>query len=155
MKKIIAALVFSSAACATTARTTTPDSPGTGMMPSLDMSSARGDNADAWFPALASEASLPSVANYQRELSTDRDRYDLAVRLCVAPNGSVASVELTQASGSERLDRAVEHDIAAWQFAAFSAPSHIRVCKPLAFGYEPAAEASHLRIPLVRLSSRE
>jgi TonB family protein len=154
MKKIIAALVLCSA-CATTARTTTPDSPSTGMMPALDMANAHGDNADAWFPALTSEPALPSVAHAQRELSTDHDRYELAVRLCVAPNGSVASVELTQASGSDVLDRAATKDIAAWQFAAYSAPSHIRVCKPFAFTYEPTAEMSHLRIPLVRLSSRE
>jgi TonB family protein len=103
---------------------------------------------------LQSDAVLPSAARYQKELSTDRDRYELGVRVCVAPNGSVASVELTQPSGSAELDRAVANDIKAWQFEAFTAPAHIRVCKPFALGYEPAAEMSHIAIPLVRTSER-
>jgi TonB family protein len=157
MKKIIATVVFASA-CATTGRSLPVDSPSsTGMAPTFSMNNAQSpqsDTASAWFPTLASDAVLPSAARYQLELSTERDRYELAVKLCVAPNGSVASVELTQSSGSELLDQAVTRDVAAWQFESFKAPAHIRVCKPIALGYEPVAEMSHLRIPLVRMSDR-
>ena len=148
--KIIAALVLTSA-CATTARSLPSESPTT-MMPRLDMRLAQDTGAKAWFPALASDAVLPSVAQYQKELSSERDRYELAVRVCVMPSGQVASVELTQASGSTELDRAIATDIKTWQFEAFHAPAHIRVCKPFALGYEPTAEMSHIAIPLVRTS---
>jgi TonB family protein len=156
MKKIITTVVFASA-CATTGRSLPVDSPSSGMTPTFSMNNAQSsqsDTASAWFPTLASDAVLPSAARHQLELSTDRDRYELAVKLCVAPNGSVASVELTQSSGSELLDQAVTRDITAWQFESFKAPAHIRVCKPIALGYEPVAEMSHLRIPLVRMSER-
>jgi TonB family protein len=154
MNKLITITVFASA-CATTGRSLPIESGGAGMAPTFDTrlaGSANDDTAKAWFPMLASDAVLPSVAHYQRELSTDRDRYELAVRLCVAPNGSVSSVDLKQGSGSAELDRAAAHDIAQWQFEAFTAPANIRVCKQLSLAYDPHAEMSHIRIPLVRMS---
>ena len=106
-----------------------------------------------WFPMLASDAVLPSVAHRQLELSTDRDRYTFSVRVCVAPTGKVAKVDIMKPSGSTDLDRAAAQDIAKWQFEAFSAPQNIRVCKQLSLSYEPDAETSHIAIPLVRMSN--
>ena len=152
MKTLIAAILLASA-CATTGRSLPIESSSSGMGPTFDSRAATpAATAKAWFPMLAQEAALPSAARYQRELSTDRDRYDLTVRVCVAPNGNVASVNITEPSGSLELDRAAARDVAGWQFESFTAPVHVRVCKQLALGYEPKAEMSHVRIPLVRTS---
>lgn len=155
MKTITAAAILLSA-CATTATTTsTLPSDRTGMTPVIDPANAApSDDATAWFPALQSPAALPSAARHQRELSTQSDRFDLTVRVCVAPDGTVQDVQLAQPSGSATLDRAVQQDVAGWRYERFAAPAHIRVCKPLALAYEPAAERSAVRIPLVRLTRR-
>jgi outer membrane biosynthesis protein TonB len=142
MKKLIAVVVFVSA-CATTGRSVPLEPMSTGMAPTFSTgvaaSAASSDISQPWFPALASEAAFPSAARYDRELRTSGDRFDLAAHVCVAPNGSVASVELSHPSGSGELDRAATHDIAGWRFQSFAAPAHIRVCKQLAFAYEPLA----------------
>jgi TonB family protein len=151
---IIAATIFASA-CATTGRSLPVDSTSSGMAPTFDPRLAQSTDADAvkpWFPTLASNAVLPSAARYQRELSTTADRFALAVRVCVAPDGKVASVDIKHPSGIAALDRAAARDIADWQFESFTAPAHIRVCKQLGLAYEPTAETSPWAIRLVRTS---
>ncbi|HEX5061852.1 MAG TPA: TonB family protein [Kofleriaceae bacterium] len=152
MKNIIAVSILVSA-CATTGRSLPVESSGTGIGPTFNGQLAQStDEAKPWFPMLASDAVLPSVAHRQVELSTDRDRYTFAVRLCVAPDGKVSKVDITRPSESSELDRAAMHDIAQWQFEAFSAPQTVRVCKQLDLAYEPQSEKSHIAIPLVRTS---
>ena len=156
MNKLIITAAFASlTACATTGRSLPIDHASTGMAPTLDTrlaGTSSDESVTSWFPALAAEASLPSASRFQRELSTERDRFDIAVRLCVAPDGSVASVDIQQPSGSQQLDAAAARDITAWRFESFKAPAHVRVCKQLALAYEPHAEMSAVRIPLVRTS---
>jgi TonB family protein len=158
MNKIITASVLASAlisGCATTGRSLPVETGGSSMAPRFDSRGAQSqtDEAQPWFPQLASQATLPSAARYQRELSTTSDRFELAVRVCVQPDGKVTSVDIKQPSGMAELDRAAARDIADWQFEAFTAPANIRVCKQLDLGYEPTAETSSFAIPLVRISS--
>lgn len=151
--KLIAA-VISLSACATTGRSIPSLEASAGGRPTLDLQApAPSDEATAWFPKLASEAALPSAARHQRMLSTTRDRLELGVRVCVAPDGSVADVQLEQPSGSAELDQAAQNDIRQWRFEPYAAPATIRVCKQVALGYEPNAEQSVLAIRLVRTSA--
>jgi len=152
--KLIATTVLLSA-CATTSRPMSIGEGGSTGAPRLaTTTSLATDDAKPWFPALATEAALPSVAHQQRELSTTRDRFELGVRVCVAPNGSVANVNVEQSSGTPQIDRAALQDIPHWRYERFAAPAQVRVCKHLALAFEPHAEASPWALPLVRTSER-
>ena len=152
--KIIAATILLSA-CATTSRSLPVGESGRTSAPRLATTTTLAtDDAKPWFPALATEAALPSIAHSQRELSTTADRFELGVRICVAPNGSVASVDVERSSGIAQIDRAALQDIPNWRYEPFTAPTRVRVCKQLGLAFEPHAEASPWALPLVRTPDR-
>ena len=153
---IVSVLATASAltACATTGRSIPVEGPASSGSPKLDFTAAQSSDSElqAWFPGLVSEAALPTVASVDKALSTERDRFALTARVCVAPDGTVRSVSITQPSGSRELDAAATADIAGWHFESFRAPARVQVCKLVDIAYEPHAEKSHLGIPLVRVS---
>lgn len=60
----------------------------------------------------------------------------LKVRLCVAPDGSVADAKLVQASGHNSYDMAVVASIQNWKYRPYAADKDMRVCKTVRVQYE-------------------
>jgi TonB family protein len=126
-------------ACATTGRTLTSDDHATptGVRLSLAPPIAS-DEARPWFPELRSDAVLPNARALQSELiATGRTMFEIGLSICVAPDGSVASVELAKSSTSEALDRVAVEDVQAWRYEPYTAPAHLRVCKAVDLHYTP------------------
>lgn len=57
------------------------------------------------------------------------------VRLCVAPSGSVDTVDVVAGSGMAEYDAKVVDSVQGWQYAAFAAPAETRVCENLTVAY--------------------
>jgi hypothetical protein len=127
--------------CATTERMSSWSGPehrtGTGTL-DIRPGHADPDEAQAWFPTLASEPALPTADRMRDQLlATGRDRFDVGVRICVTPDGSVSRVDLTQTSGEQLLDNMAVHDIKAWRYESFAGPAGVHTCEPLSIRYIP------------------
>lgn len=129
------ASTFALVGCATSGQGL-PGRDGNPTKPSLDLVPDPADGADHSFPARLSEAELPAADRIShRILAEHAGVVSAQVRLCVAPTGSVADVDLLQSSGMAEYDRAVVDAIATWQFAAYAAPAETRVCEKLTVAY--------------------
>lgn len=110
----------------------------TGVTLSLDTAHVAMDDAPRWFPAMATEAALPSAQPLRTALfSTGQDRFAIGVRVCVTPDGTVSHVDLQQSSGIAELDQAALHDIAAWRYEQFAGPVRVQTCEPMTLNYAP------------------
>lgn len=126
--------------CATTERMSSWSGPDhrTGSSIALHPERADSDEAQPWFPQLAADPALPTADRLRDQLlATGRDRFDLGVRICVAPDGSVSHVDLAQSSGEQVLDNMALHDIKAWRYEAFAGPAGVQTCEPLSLRYRP------------------
>ena len=104
----------------------------------IDTKAASSDEAQAWFPELASEPTLPSARPLRTALlATGHDRFEIGVRVCVAPDGAVSHVDLNESSGIAELDESALRDIAAWRYERFPGPGRLQTCKPLMLRYTP------------------
>lgn len=125
------------AACATTGANTTTamlDEPGTGRV-QLDL--APHADVDRVFPS-AVDPRLPGADRMATQILTEvGDRASLDVRLCVAPEGRVSSIEVLRGSGMAALDRSVVADAMAWQFASLPGPASVKTCEAATITYHP------------------
>ena len=60
----------------------------------------------------------------------------LRVRLCVAPDGSVAEAKLVSPSGHANYDKAVVSSIRSWKYRPYTAATNMRVCKTVRVMYD-------------------
>jgi TonB family protein len=132
---VTAALLFS--ACATTGTPSTFGTEGarTGSRVQLDLV----PHADAArvFPA-AIDPRLPRADRLATQiLSTLGDTASLEVRLCVAPQGTVASVEVLRGSSLAAFDQSVIADAMGWQFEALPGPTGVKTCERATITYHP------------------
>ncbi|MBP6629426.1 MAG: hypothetical protein KBG28_14615 [Kofleriaceae bacterium] len=131
-------LALSTAACAGTSATTGGLGRG-----AVDHTAAAaltlepvGPESTISFPALRSEARLPSADRLGRRIEHEQGgQISTGVRLCVAGDGRVADVEVTDASAMPAFDQAVQRDLAGWRFAASPGPDAVRVCQRMTIGY--------------------
>jgi TonB family protein len=132
---LVAAAALALAACATT--TTGVDRERTGhAVIHLDPASAVTTDASPAFPAPLGEHRLPSADRLGPQLTTELGgQASVDVRLCVAPDGRVASVELERGSNLPAFDEAVRRDARAWRFAAQPGPSTVKACERATIAY--------------------
>lgn len=101
----------------------------------------RHGDADATrtFPALVA-AQLPGADGLATEIRTELGQTaSLEVHLCVAPGGTVRSIEVTRSSNLPAFDQAVVTDARHWQFAALPGPAELRTCERATITYRPRA----------------
>lgn len=60
----------------------------------------------------------------------------LRVRLCVAPDGTVAEAKLVSPSGHNKYDQAVVSSIRSWKYQPYAAATDMRVCKTVRVMYD-------------------
>jgi len=136
MKTVVAAVLLFSA-CATTG---TPSTLGTepartGSRVQLDL--AVHADAARVFPA-AIDPRLPRADRLAHQIrATLGDTASLEVRLCVAPQGTVTSVELLRGSSNEAFDQSVIADAMSWQFEALPGPASVKTCERATITYHP------------------
>lgn len=126
--------------CATTERMSSWTGPDhrTGGTIAINPQRATSDEAQPWFPTLAGEPVLPTADRIRDQLvATGRDRFDIGVRVCVAPDGSVAQVDLAKTSGEQVLDNMALHDIKAWRYESFAGATGLRTCERISIRYIP------------------
>jgi hypothetical protein len=103
----------------------------------LDFTATDTDNARAAFPD-ALDPRLPSADRMGTRIhAVLGDTAQAAVRLCVAPSGKVASVELERGSSMIDFDAALLNDIQAWQFAEMPGPANVKTCERFTISYRP------------------
>jgi TonB family protein len=119
MKSFAAVSIVFASACASTG---IPAVEGTPATPQLSLSTDHAIRRS--FPERLSEARLPT-ADRQRLAGT----HTAAVRLCVAPDGSVHSLDVTRSSGSAQFDDALATDLARWEYEPYAAPAGLKVCE--------------------------
>lgn len=135
MKTAVAALLLS--ACATTG---TPSTLGTepartGSRVQLDLV----PHADATrvFPN-AIDPRLPRADRLATEIRAELgETASLEVRLCVAPEGRVTSVEVLRGSQLAAFDQSVIADAMSWQFEALPGPASAKTCERATITYHP------------------
>ena len=136
MKTVVAAALLLSA-CATTG---TPSTLGTepartGSRVQLDL--AVHPDAARVFPA-AIDPRLPRADRLAHRLLAELgDTASLEVRLCVAPQGTVTSVEVLRGSSHEAFDQSVIADAMSWQFEALPGPASVKTCERATITYHP------------------
>ena len=93
--------------------------------------------ATAAFPKrLTGGEDLPTVRRFNRAIETRHDgAVNAQVRVCVSPDGQVASAELVSSSGLEDYDREVLTDVQAWRYEPYAAPAETKVCERLEVSY--------------------
>jgi hypothetical protein len=130
MKLFIATSLFAVAACATTSTGTTPSADRSSRASTgLRLDSARVSAPSRYFPKLLSPARLPGVDRKQHVLKAQAARFDARLRICVAPDGTVASVDVDKSSGVTAYDRLLAADVATWEYQSYDAPAHLKVCQ--------------------------
>lgn len=82
------------------------------------------------FPARTSIARLPTAD--RARLS---GRLTAGVKLCVSPDGRVASFDLERTSHSDEFDRALAADMIGWAYEPYAGPKNLRVCERLTVQY--------------------
>lgn len=79
---------------------------------------------------------LPTVRRLNRAIETRHDgQVNAQVRICVAPDGQVASAELLSSSGLADYDRELLTAVESWTFEPYAAPAETRVCERLDVSY--------------------
>jgi TonB family protein len=125
MKLLIATVLFA-AGCATTSTGSVSTARTSGA--SLPLAGVE-TKASPYFPTLISKARLPSVDRRSHALRAEATELAARVRICVAPDGRVASVDVDKSSGVTAYDRLLAADIATWRYAGYTAPAHLKVCQ--------------------------
>lgn len=136
MKSILlSAIMFT--ACATTTTPTLDRETHTRSHLHLDLV----PHADAArvFPG-AIDPRLPSADRVAHQIrATFGDTASIEVRLCVAPEGRVTSVEVVRGSSLPAFDQLVIADAMRWRFAALPGPDSVRTCEQATITYRPHA----------------
>ena len=105
--------------------TTTPTSATSPKAPSMELPQRVQGDID-----------LAALQGYEvQKLQRERDVL-LKVRLCVAPDGTVADAKLVKASGHNSYDMAVVSSIQKWQYKPYAAEKDMRVCKTVRIQYD-------------------
>jgi TonB family protein len=132
----VAALLLS--ACATTGTTTGTlgtEPAHTGSRVKLDL--VPHADASRMFPA-AIDPRLPRADRLATQIRAELgDTASLEVRLCVAPQGTVQSVELLRGSSLAAFDQSVIADAMSWQFEALPGPAGVKTCERATITYHP------------------
>jgi len=132
----IAASTIAFAACATTGQGLPGREETSATVPRLELHATAMDEGQPAFPQRITEARLPGADRLSREIAFEPyGTVTTQVRLCIAPDGKVASVGLLAPSGMDAFDRAVVEGLAGWKYAAFPAPANTRVCENLTVAY--------------------
>jgi TonB family protein len=97
--------------------------------PALELTSTE-DAVQRSFPRRLSPARLPSA-----DRARIADNVTAGIRLCVAPDGNVASVNVETPSGSSSFDRALAADVPAWRYEPYRAPDGLKVCEQFTVSY--------------------
>jgi TonB family protein len=80
---------------------------------------------------------LPTVRRLNRAIETRHDgQVSARVRVCVTPDGQVASAELLSSSGLDDYDRELLSDVRSWSYQPYAAPAETRVCERLDVSYQ-------------------
>jgi TonB family protein len=136
MKSVmLSAILFT--ACATTGTPTLDRETHTGSRVQLDLV----PHADATrvFPQ-AIDPRLPTADRVAHQIRAELgDSASIEVKLCVAPEGTVASVEVLRGSTMSVFDQSVIADAMRWQFAALPGPDSVRTCERATITYRPHA----------------
>lgn len=133
---LVALASMFTAACATSGQGL-PDRDGKRPAgPGLDLDSQSPDDADRQFPERLSRAELPAADRLVHRINAEHGGVlSTQVRLCVAPSGAVADVDLLDSSGMSEYDRAVVETVQGWQYTAYPAPEGVKVCEKLTVSY--------------------
>ena len=136
MKIIVAATLLASACAATTGTTTSLEPRAqTGSRVQLDL--AAHPDATRVFPN-AIDPRLPRADRLATEIRAELgDKASLEVRLCVAPEGRVTSVEVLRGSALADFDQSVIADAMSWQFEALPGPATAKTCERATITYHP------------------
>lgn len=137
MKTIALALAstFTLVGCVTSGQGL-PGRDGNSTKPTFDLEPDIADDAAPRFPERLSKAELPAADRISHRILAERGgAVSAQVKLCVAPTGAVAGVDLLESSGMPEYDRAVVDAIAGWQYAAYAAPAQTTVCGKLTVAY--------------------
>ncbi len=126
MKSMIAATVLGIGVLAFAGcSTTTPTAKTTPKAPSMEL------------PAkVAGKISLDRLQGHEVQMLQRAGDVLLKVRLCVAPDGTVADAKLVEASGHNSYDMAVVSSIKSWQYQPYKAEKDMRVCKTVRVQYD-------------------
>ena len=136
MKSVAISAILMSA-CATTGLPTPDRELHAGSRVELDLV----PHADATrvFPA-AIDPRLPSADRVAHQIRAELgEAASIEVRLCVAPEGRVSSVEVLRGSNLPAFDQSVIADAMSWQFAALPGPDSVRTCERATITYRPHA----------------
>lgn len=134
---LLSALLLS--ACATTSATTSLPTPErearTGSRVQLDL--VPHADASRVFPQ-AIDPRLPRADRVAHQIRAELgDAASIEVRLCVAAEGRVRSVEVLRGSTMAAFDESVIADAMQWQFAALPGPSSAHTCERATITYRP------------------
>jgi TonB family protein len=131
MKTIISTALFLAACNVASSPGLEPTTGASSPVPALAIKQL-GDTAA--FPALASEARLPTADHMRVPLLAEgHEQLTSMVRVCVKSDGSTADVKLTHSSGVPSLDRAILRDVATWKYE----PAAAYTCAPFELTYAP------------------
>jgi len=136
MKSVLSA-VFLVSACATTATTPLEREAHAGPRVQLELVPSAG--AERVFPQ-AIDPRLPGADRLAPQIRAELgDTASIEVKLCVAPEGRVDSVEVTRGSSLAAFDHSVMADAMRWRFAPMPGPANVRTCERATITYRPAA----------------
>lgn len=135
--KSVMMFAFLISACATTGTPTLDRETHAGSRVQLDLV----PHADAArvFPA-AIDPRLPSADRVAHQIRAELgDSASIEVKLCVAPEGRVSSVQVLRGSNLAVFDQSVIADAMTWQFASLPGPDSVRTCERATITYRPHA----------------
>jgi len=136
MKSILLSVLLFGA-CATTGVPTADREPHAGSRVQLDLA----PHADATrvFPT-AIDPRLPTADRLAHQIRAELGEVaTIEVKLCVAPEGNVSSVEVLRGSNLAAFDRSVMADAMGWRFEAMPGPATVRTCERATITYRPHA----------------
>ena len=88
------------------------------------------------FPDRISAVTIPGAERMARWIDLEHGgAVAAAIRICVAPNGTVGDVDLLQSSGMAEFDEAVLRTAENWQYARFDAPKETLLCQKATIAY--------------------
>ncbi len=132
---LLSALMF--AACATTGNPTLDRETHAGSRVQLDL--VPHAVATRVFPS-AIDPRLPSADRVAHQIRAELgEAASIEVRLCVAPQGRVSSVEVLRGSELAVFEQAVLADAMGWRFAALPGPASVQTCERATITYRPPA----------------
>lgn len=137
--KSVMLIAITLSACATTGVPTMDREPnvGSGSRVALDLV-PHADTSRVFPEAL--DPRLPGADRVAHQIRAELgDVASIEVRLCVAAEGRVSSVELLRSSAMPAFDQSVIADAMQWKFAALPGPTSARTCERATITYRPHA----------------